>query len=135
MAAEGIPLVAISAQNEPNYTATWDTCRYTPAQMVTFVRDFLGPALAAANQNVPVMAPETRAGTASSSFANALMADLGRDGHAGTAGDALLRRCARHYDVLAKAAGKVLEDKDLAFSREVNKETEYDDGLAFASRR
>jgi len=60
MAAQGVPLVAISAQNEPNYTATWDTCRYTPAQMVTFIRDFLGPALAAAGQNVPVMAPETQ---------------------------------------------------------------------------
>jgi len=53
MAAEGIPLVAISAQNEPNYEATWDTCLYTPAQLVTFVRDFLGPALAAQNLTVP----------------------------------------------------------------------------------
>ena len=60
MAGQGVPLIAISAQNEPNYTATWDTCRYTPAQMVTFIRDFLGPALAAAGQNVPVMAPETQ---------------------------------------------------------------------------
>ena len=65
MASQGIPLVAISAQNEPNYAHGDDgtTCRLgtrLQADMVTFVRDFLGPALAAHGQAVPVMAPETQ---------------------------------------------------------------------------
>jgi glucuronoarabinoxylan endo-1,4-beta-xylanase len=75
MAAQGIPLLAISAQYEPNYTATWDTCRYTPDQMVTFVRDFLGPALAAQTPPVPVMAPETQGWDQFPRFAGPLMAD------------------------------------------------------------
>jgi glucuronoarabinoxylan endo-1,4-beta-xylanase len=75
MAAQGIPLVAISAQNEPNYTATWDTCRYTPAQMVTFIRDFLGPALAAQSPAVPVMAPETQGWDQFPRYADPLMSD------------------------------------------------------------
>jgi len=75
MAGQGVPLVAISAQNEPNYTASWDTCRYTPAQLVTFVRDFLGPALAAQTPAVPVMAPETQGWDQFARFADPLMAD------------------------------------------------------------
>ncbi len=75
MAAQGVPLVAISAQNEPNYRATWDTCIYQPAQLVTFVRDFLGPALAAQGLSLPVMAPETQGWDQFSLYADPLMAD------------------------------------------------------------
>jgi glucuronoarabinoxylan endo-1,4-beta-xylanase len=77
MAGEGVPLAAISAQNEPNYTASWDTCRYTPDQMVTFVRDNLGPALAALTPPVPVMAPETQGWDQFARYAGPLMADPG----------------------------------------------------------
>jgi glucuronoarabinoxylan endo-1,4-beta-xylanase len=75
MSAQGIPLVAISAQNEPNYAATWDTCTYSPAQIVTFVRDFLGPTLAAQGQAVPVMAPETQGWNHFKEYADPIMAD------------------------------------------------------------
>jgi glucuronoarabinoxylan endo-1,4-beta-xylanase len=76
MSDGGIPLVALSAQNEPNFipimTATmksWESCIYTPAELVTFVRDFLGPALAAQGLATPVMAPESKDWTSFAEFA------------------------------------------------------------------
>jgi glucuronoarabinoxylan endo-1,4-beta-xylanase len=107
LAAQGVPLVAISAQNEPNYRATWDTCIYTPAQMVTFVRDFLGPALDAQGLSVPVMAPETQGWDQFARYADPLMAD--------SSTHTMLGPIATHhyggtpFDYApAKAAGKVL---------------------------
>ena len=55
----GTPLLAISAQNEPDYTAEWDTCRFTPEQLAVFVGDHLVPALAQLEHPVPVLAPES----------------------------------------------------------------------------
>jgi glucuronoarabinoxylan endo-1,4-beta-xylanase len=90
MAAQGVPLMAISAQNEPNYPARakvgadgvtldcstgWDSCLYTAPQLVAFIRDFLGPALAAQTPVVPVMAPETQGWDQFTRFADPLMAD------------------------------------------------------------
>jgi glucuronoarabinoxylan endo-1,4-beta-xylanase len=75
MAAEGVPLIGISAQNEPNYTATWETCRYTPAEMVTFIRDFLGPALAGTGLTVPIIAPETQDWGTFADFAGPILGD------------------------------------------------------------
>jgi glucuronoarabinoxylan endo-1,4-beta-xylanase len=132
MAAQGIPLVAISAQNEPNYTATWDTCRYTPPQMVTFIRDFLGPALAATGLNVPVMAPETQGWDGFGSFATALMSD--------STATAMIGPLAMHYYAgapydfePAKAAGKVLWETEVSDDK-VNKnlDTTMDSGVRVA---
>jgi glucuronoarabinoxylan endo-1,4-beta-xylanase len=113
MAAEGVPLLAISAQNEPNYTATWDTCRYTPAQMVTFIRDFLGPALAAQGQAVPVMAPETQGWDRFAQFADPLMADPGTVAIMGPL--AMHHYAGAPYDYApAKTAGKVLWETEVS---------------------
>jgi glucuronoarabinoxylan endo-1,4-beta-xylanase len=120
MAAEGVPLVAISAQNEPNYAARakvangvldcksgWDSCVYTSTELVTFIRDFLGPALVAQGLNVPIMAPETQGWDQFSRFAGPLLADAAVVG--------MLGPIATHhyggtpYDYApAKDAGKVL---------------------------
>jgi glucuronoarabinoxylan endo-1,4-beta-xylanase len=132
MDAQGIALVAISAQNEPNYTASWDTCRYTPAQLVTFVRDFLGPALAATGLNVPVMAPETQGWDGFGSFANALMAD--------STATAMIGPLAMHYYAgspydyePAKTAGKALWETEVSDDK-VNKnlDTTMDSGVRVA---
>ena len=121
MATEGIPLAAISAQNEPNYAATaelgpdgtldcstgWDSCTYQPAQLVTFIRDFLGPALAAQGLSVPVMAPETQGWDQFGRYADPLMADSTALGMVGPI-------AMHHYAgspfayAPAQAAGKVL---------------------------
>ena len=46
--AEGVPVWGVSVQNEPEATQRWDSCRYSAQQERDFVRDHLGPALAAA---------------------------------------------------------------------------------------
>ena len=44
-AAEGIPIWAVSVQNEPEATQSWDSCLYTGEEERDFVRDHLGPEL------------------------------------------------------------------------------------------
>jgi O-glycosyl hydrolase len=44
MADKGAPIYAISVQNEPNFTATYDGCEYTPEEMRDFIK-ILGPVL------------------------------------------------------------------------------------------
>ena len=44
-AAEGIPIWAVSVQNEPEAAQNWDSCLYTGAEERDFVRDHLGPEL------------------------------------------------------------------------------------------
>jgi glucuronoarabinoxylan endo-1,4-beta-xylanase len=78
MAAAGVPLKALSAQNEPGYTAAWETCVYQPAQLVVFIRDYLGPALAGpalAGRRLPILAPETQNWNSFASFANPILDD------------------------------------------------------------
>ncbi len=45
---EGIRTGIVSTQNEPAAVQRWDSCRYTAAEETAFVRDYLGPTLAAA---------------------------------------------------------------------------------------
>jgi len=77
MAAAGVPLAALSAQNEPNYyTTAWDTCIFKPADLVAFIRDNLGPALAAQGlAALPILAPETQGWDSFVKFADAILAD------------------------------------------------------------
>lgn len=44
-AAEGVPIWAVSVQNEPAATQSWDSCIYSAEEERDFVRDFLGPEL------------------------------------------------------------------------------------------
>ncbi len=54
MAASGAPVSVVSLQNEADYDPTdpYDACLWTPAQFVTFCRDFAG------GIKIPVMMPE-----------------------------------------------------------------------------
>ena len=47
-AAEGVPVWGVSVQNEPEARQRWDSCLYSAEEERDFVRDFLGPTLAAA---------------------------------------------------------------------------------------
>jgi glucuronoarabinoxylan endo-1,4-beta-xylanase len=53
----GVDLYAISAQNEPDFTASYQSCIFDKTQMVNFI-DVLGPKLAALNPPVKVLAAE-----------------------------------------------------------------------------
>lgn len=56
-AQTGVDLYAISAQNEPDFNATYESCLYTASELVSFI-DALGPMLAALNPPVKVLAAE-----------------------------------------------------------------------------
>ncbi len=47
-ALEGVPIWAVSVQNEPAATQSWDSCLYSAEEERDFVRDYLGPELAQA---------------------------------------------------------------------------------------
>jgi glucuronoarabinoxylan endo-1,4-beta-xylanase len=53
----GVDLYAISAQNEPDWNATYEACLYNASEMVNFI-DVLGLKLAALNPPVKVLAAE-----------------------------------------------------------------------------
>ncbi len=53
----GVDLYALSAQNEPDFTASYQSCLFDKTQMVNFI-DVLGPLLAALNPPVKVLAAE-----------------------------------------------------------------------------
>jgi glucosylceramidase len=46
--ARGVPIWGVSVQNEPDAVQVWDSCIYSAEQERDFIRDYLGPALAAA---------------------------------------------------------------------------------------
>ncbi len=53
----GVDLYAISAQNEPDFTASYQSCLFNSSQMTAWI-DVLGPALAALSPPVKVLAAE-----------------------------------------------------------------------------
>jgi glucuronoarabinoxylan endo-1,4-beta-xylanase len=53
----GVDLYAISAQNEPDFTASYQSCLFNASQMVAWI-DVLGPMLAALSPPVKVLAAE-----------------------------------------------------------------------------
>lgn len=75
MQAVGVPILALSAQNEPNWTAEWETCRWTPAELAAFVRDHLGPALVARGVPTRVLAPESIDWYSIDDYADPLLGD------------------------------------------------------------
>ncbi len=75
MQVAGVPLLAISAQNEPDYTATWESCIWTPAELAAFVRDHLGPALVSRGVATRVLAAEPIGWTSLAAYGDALLGD------------------------------------------------------------
>jgi glucuronoarabinoxylan endo-1,4-beta-xylanase len=56
---EGVTLTALSAQNEPDYVAEWETCVWEPSELATFVGEHLVPALEAEGVGPRLLAPES----------------------------------------------------------------------------
>jgi glucuronoarabinoxylan endo-1,4-beta-xylanase len=69
---QGVPLYAVSAENEPDSCGINQTTSYSPAQMVEWLK-VLGPAMKALN--IKVMAPETMNVCGFTPFYNAIKAD------------------------------------------------------------
>ena len=51
----GINLWGVTVQNEPEASVGWEACLWTPAYMASFVRDHLGPVLAAEQPGVKII--------------------------------------------------------------------------------
>jgi glucuronoarabinoxylan endo-1,4-beta-xylanase len=81
MRTAGVPLMALSAQSEPDYTATWESCVWTPATLTAFIRDHLGPALVSRGVSTRVLAPETIGWNSFASYADAILADATARSH------------------------------------------------------
>eukprot|EP00934_Nitzschia_sp_Nitz4_P004356 Nitzschia sp. Nitz4//scaffold202_size38995//36079//38899//NITZ4_007638-RA/size38995-augustus-gene-0.53-mRNA-1//1//CDS//3329541402//4346//frame0 len=52
--AKGVPLWAVTVQNEPEFPAPWEACSYTPKTESEFVGYHLGPQLAADHPDVKI---------------------------------------------------------------------------------
>ncbi|MGC4070199.1 MAG: cellulose binding domain-containing protein [Polyangiaceae bacterium] len=53
----GVPIYAVSAQNEPDANVTYESCVYTGDTIASFIANYMGPALSG---TVKIMAPETQ---------------------------------------------------------------------------
>lgn len=82
-----VPVMAVSCQNEPDSSVPFDSCAYSSAQMIAFMKVF-GPKLAALSPAPLLMAPETEQWSDLWGYADAIIAD-------GTAGP-MLGICATH---------------------------------------
>jgi glucuronoarabinoxylan endo-1,4-beta-xylanase len=72
---EGIRMFALSLQNEPNWVAEWETCEWTPRQLVTFLRDHLAPMLQARRLETKLVAPETANWTSLAEYSDPIFDD------------------------------------------------------------
>jgi glucuronoarabinoxylan endo-1,4-beta-xylanase len=70
----GVPLYGLSVQNEPDWTAPYDSMLYTNQQMVDFVK-VLGPKLAALNPRPKLIMPEVAGWSNAWGFSSAVMGD------------------------------------------------------------
>jgi glucuronoarabinoxylan endo-1,4-beta-xylanase len=73
MKGQGVPIYAVSAQNEPDANVTYESCKYTGPQLASFVATYMAPALA--SSGVKIMAPETQNWCGFPSFESAFTAD------------------------------------------------------------
>ena len=93
----GVPVYAISPQNEPDYAASYASCLYTGSEMLNFI-EVLGPMLSNLSPPVKLIAPEPEAwadlwtGAADCSQTN----DYGPCIHSDPAADSLVAIFATH---------------------------------------
>jgi glucosylceramidase len=85
-AEQGIPVEAISAQNEPNYTGTYPTCAWSPATYTRFLGHFLGPAVADAGLPTKIMLGTFNGGGSDNAIVGSVMTDAAAQDTVGVLG-------------------------------------------------
>jgi glucosylceramidase len=55
MEKNGVPIWGVTIQNEPEYSPTWEGCRYTDAQERDFLKNHLGPMFKLHNRDEKIM--------------------------------------------------------------------------------
>merc|ERR1712113_1354634 len=53
---QGVPIWAVTVQNEPENNAAWEACLYTAQETAEFVGSDLGPVLKAAHPDIKIFA-------------------------------------------------------------------------------
>ena len=71
---QGVPIYAVSGENEPDSCGINQTTSYSAAQLATWIGTYLGPAMAPLG--VKVMGPETQNGCGFSSYFSALQSNM-----------------------------------------------------------
>ena len=74
-AQQGIPIEAISPQNEPSYTGNYPTCGWSPATYTKFVGQYLGPAIVGAGLTTKIMLGSFNGGAADAAIVSTVMGD------------------------------------------------------------
>jgi glucosylceramidase len=74
-AQQGIPVEAVSPQNEPSYLGNYPTCGWSPKTYAKFVGQFLGPAAAAAGMTTKIMVGSFNGGTSDPGIVSTVMGD------------------------------------------------------------
>lgn len=82
-ADQGIDIDVVAPQNEPNYSQNYPSCIWSPSTFTTFVGQYLGPALAAANPTADIMlgTMSNNGANADVAVANAALADATAKGY------------------------------------------------------
>lgn len=127
-AEQGVPLALLSAQNEPNWSAQWETCVWTPYDLTRFVGEHLGPKVEALGLGTRILAPETQDWQTLEQFANPMLADPKARAHLGAI--AVHGYGGRAFAYAAPAAaGKELWVTELDDSPGGGGEEAYDPGM------
>jgi glucuronoarabinoxylan endo-1,4-beta-xylanase len=71
--AQGVPIYAVSGENEPDSCGINSTTSYSPAQLATWIGTYLGPAMS--QIGVKVMGPETQNGCGFPGYFSAIQSD------------------------------------------------------------
>lgn len=71
----GMPIEAISPQNEPGYSGNYPTCGWLPATYAKFVGQFLGPAIASAGLATKIVLGTFNGGSGDTSIVSTVMGD------------------------------------------------------------
>ncbi len=72
----GMPIEAISPQNEPGYRGNYPTCGWRPATYARFVGQFLGPAVASAGLSTKIILGTFNGGEGDTSIISTVMGDM-----------------------------------------------------------
>ncbi len=78
-----MPLIAVSPQNEPDYVASWDNAQWSGNELVTFIRDNLGPTFAQRGIAASIVAPDCANWARLPDYVDPLLADPTAKGYTG----------------------------------------------------
>jgi glucuronoarabinoxylan endo-1,4-beta-xylanase len=127
MDTAGVDLLALSAQNEPDWVAIWETCEWTPEELATFIGDYLGPTLAERDLPTKLLGPESANWDSFPSYADAILEHEAARSHV----DVI---AVHSYGGTAFDYGKHVEAGKELWETEVSESGAFDDGMGSAMR-